>query len=210
MNYTFCTMYAFLLAFFPTHTMQLVNFFTTMKKRMPVHIEVPVSGAATISLAPEQEKIKSISTYGLIGCTATITCMKNTKGKHVVLTHFPYRDTEHAPALEQHIRPLVAQDKPEAVTFITITPRKNEELHDEHHEAYCEQMKNELETVVRTHSGCDNKDIRAISVEYNVSLRPIPSRMEYPKTDVFVRISNSNKTFVEITGFGDRQNFELE
>ena len=120
-------------------------------------------------MSTENKRAKTISTRGLVGCTATIFYAVDTEGnKHAIMSHFGDGHEQHIPTLQRPIQQLVACKKIEKITFVIVTP----EEHDWHkevmgHQFHCRTHKLDLERMVREQSNCSWVEV--IPVSYHIA-----------------------------------------
>ena len=173
----------------------------------PGHVPVFMNDAKMITLTPNTQKPITISTTGLIGCTATVLYAKDkTNHKHAILTHYsPACKKEQLMALEQQTKILRAHmPLYDSMKFLIIMPEESFWCDQPTHNANCLKMVNELKTFIKEKSGHDN--IQMLNATYS-----LPSTGKGYTAEVFATLSNDTpSSFCMITDWKKGHGFELE
>lgn len=170
----------------------------------PKDIPVFMEEAKTISLDPIAQEPMTISTTGLICCSATVVYASDKEGgKHAILTHYPNNHSNHVPAFKEQIRALIKTHGGKninRVRFLTIMPKESWSYPHEDPT----KTRIALEAVVQENFPCDDKIIEKI--EYD-----LPSLTRFDKTEVYVTISpNKNSSRCRIYNWNKDHNIEFE
>ncbi len=169
--------------------------------------ETPVymNDAKTIALAPTIQKSMEISTTGLIGCSSTVTYMRDKKGyKYAIVTHYSDNNVDHIPALKDQIRAIDAQDL-EFVRFFTIMPIESPSYHEKGHQKFIDIMRNDLVNTVQENVACSTLDINHIDYM-------LPPMHRFDKTNVYVTLSNNKapRSQCNVSNWANSSNIALE
>jgi hypothetical protein len=196
MNYIFYIMMLISCAFFPIHSMQLVNFFNAVKQGTfkDTSLRIPMNGSGAISLTPMEINRPLIYTRGLVGCTASALYAQDSEGRrHAILTHFSDGNKQHIIELKERIQLLTAQHQIKTVKFFVITPEEKKEYRDLGHLFHCQQMKYYLEQIVNENIQCSN--IQTTQVKYDLAPFVRASIFTSYDTEIYSTLSNGKISF---------------
>jgi hypothetical protein len=172
----------------------------------PGHVHVFMNDAKAITLAPDAQKNITISTSGLIGCTATLLYAKDHAAyQHAILMHYhPDYHKEHLAELERQIYFLSEHAKLfKSIKFLSIMPEDNYWLDQALHTADCNERRKALVDIVQKSSLCSPINIHHTT--YN--LAP-PGKGYY--AEVHATLSHNTPSKCKVIHWAGSYNDELE
>lgn len=168
--------------------------------RRPGHVHVFMNDAKVVTLSSCAEKPITISTAGLIGCTATVLYAKDAAARqYALLMHYhPANHPDHLVELEQQIKLLMNSAKPfKSVKFLSVQPESKHAAQEYY------KRRSELEEVVRKTSM--HSPIGMLHTTYDLP----PAGKGY-FAEVHVTLANNVPSTARVMHWADGYNCELE
>lgn len=172
----------------------------------PGHVHVFMNDAKIVTLSPDAKKPITISTAGLIGCTATVLYARDvTAQQYAILMHYhPNNHQDHLIELEQQMQVLVNSTKLfRSMKFLSVQPEDNYWLDQAAHTANCRKERNALEEMVKKFAM--NFPVDMLHATYDLP----PSGKGY-FTEVHVTLANNIPSKARVINWATPYQCELE